>query len=573
MRRWVYLVVAITLLTLPGTPIMADSPAFANPAFQQQWQQGEALAPNFWGLAITGAVTEQYLYSGTNKTRTVQYFDKGRMELYGGVTNTPNVQVTNGLLATEMIKGQVQIADDQFQPMPPPAIPIAGDPNNPGPTYATLATTPAGQGMLANAPNLGGKRISAGLGPNGETGGSTLPANSGTLLTIYDTPTQHNVTQAFAAYRLKAGLATIGYAISEPFAANVKVAGTQRQVIIQAFERRVLTYTDANPDAFKVEMGNIGQHYAKWRYPNGGANIPATLQTVLPTTGVYPGKIVYETTSRQSAGEIFVMNPDGSGRMQVAAGTTPLFSPDGMRMAYFVAAAPTPDGGPLVQGIIRTANIDGSEPKDAGQNSANAYITFVRWSPDGRYLAINGTLNGPGSILLFDFMTGKSSGLTFTQGQVSLVYDWAPDGRNALWQASANYSDAKDLYYGDPTRGGDGAVRLTNGQNRYTPNGSAYPGAYYTAARFAPDGRSVAVAGSTLFFLATPGQQSTLAGKTIGGLGNITSLAWSPDGRALAVATSNGASDGTGMIAIIDVATGHVTPLGTGGLRLDWTRQ
>lgn len=35
---------------------------------------------------------------------------------------------------------------------------------------------------------------------------------------------------------------------------------------MQGFERRVLTYTPSNPTAFRVEFGNIGQHYLLWRY-------------------------------------------------------------------------------------------------------------------------------------------------------------------------------------------------------------------------------------------------------------------------------------------------------------------
>ena len=77
----------------------------------------------------------------------------------------------------------------------------------------------------------------------------------------YDDATKHNVPKAFADYRAKAGLATIGFAISEPFFATVKVAGAQKQVMVQVFERRVLTYTATNPAAFQVEMGNIGRHY------------------------------------------------------------------------------------------------------------------------------------------------------------------------------------------------------------------------------------------------------------------------------------------------------------------------
>jgi hypothetical protein len=33
---------------------------------------------------------------------------------------------------------------------------------------------------------------------------------------------------------------------------------------------RVLTYTPSNPVAFRVEMGNVGQHYFAWRYPHLG---------------------------------------------------------------------------------------------------------------------------------------------------------------------------------------------------------------------------------------------------------------------------------------------------------------
>jgi hypothetical protein len=35
---------------------------------------------------------------------------------------------------------------------------------------------------------------------------------------------------------------------------------------MQCFERRCLTYTPANPLAWRVEMGNVGLHYYAWRY-------------------------------------------------------------------------------------------------------------------------------------------------------------------------------------------------------------------------------------------------------------------------------------------------------------------
>jgi hypothetical protein len=46
--------------------------------------------------------------------------------------------VTNGLLVSELITGQVQIGTDSFIPLDAANIPIAGDPSNDFPTYASL---------------------------------------------------------------------------------------------------------------------------------------------------------------------------------------------------------------------------------------------------------------------------------------------------------------------------------------------------------------------------------------------------------------------------------------------------
>src|SRR5262249_955527 len=58
-----------------------------------------------------------------------------------------------------------------------------------------------------------------------------------------------------------------GLPVSEPYWTRAVVGGTEKWVLVQLFERRVLTYTPSNVDPFKVEMGNIGQHYYRWRYP------------------------------------------------------------------------------------------------------------------------------------------------------------------------------------------------------------------------------------------------------------------------------------------------------------------
>ena len=42
--------------------------------------------------------------------------------------------------------------------------------------------------------------------------------------------------------------------------------GVERDVLVQIYERRVLTYTPANPPEWQVEMGNVGRHYYLWRH-------------------------------------------------------------------------------------------------------------------------------------------------------------------------------------------------------------------------------------------------------------------------------------------------------------------
>ena len=64
----------------------------------------------------------------------------------------------------------------------------------------------------------------------------------------------------------------MGFPISPPFGTQLVVGGVARPVFVQAFERRVLTYTPGNPAGFAVEFGNIGQHYYQWRY---GQPVPA----------------------------------------------------------------------------------------------------------------------------------------------------------------------------------------------------------------------------------------------------------------------------------------------------------
>ncbi|MDQ6832686.1 MAG: hypothetical protein M3008_04750 [Chloroflexota bacterium] len=263
--------------------------AFASAAFAQQWQAGEAIAPNAWGPLATAhdGQLEPYVEASGSPPcppnrpgpcsqaeaqgrRLVQYFDKARME-----QSRSGGPVTNGLLAMELISGRMQRGDTTFDQRTPAAIAVAGDPDNPGPTYAQIRANTAS--LLDPAGAAIGDPTTRALSAEGTL--RTLPAGGSdaqAAIAAYDGNTQHNLPAAFAAYRNRVGLATIGLAISEPFWSNVRVAGIARDVLVQAFERRVLTYTPANPAPFQVEMGNIGQHYYRWRYPGSGALAVAT---------------------------------------------------------------------------------------------------------------------------------------------------------------------------------------------------------------------------------------------------------------------------------------------------------
>jgi hypothetical protein len=125
-------------------------------------------------------------------------------------------------------------------------------------------------------------------------------------IAYFEPVTGHNIPDVFWAYlqqqtkiiqdgKLVTGplfypwMQVTGYPISEPYWSYVKVAGTYTDVLIQAYERRVLTYVPHLQTGFKVQMGNIGQHYYDWRYLNtggGGGPGPAT-----PTAAALPAKL------------------------------------------------------------------------------------------------------------------------------------------------------------------------------------------------------------------------------------------------------------------------------------------
>ncbi len=83
-----------------------------------------------------------------------------------------------------------------------------------------------------------------------------------------------------------------------------------KRVLIQAFERRVLTYTPDNLAEYRVEMGNVGQQYYRWRYvANGGvAAAPAVPSTPAASSpAAFPIGQVFIDASRSTNGARYAM--------------------------------------------------------------------------------------------------------------------------------------------------------------------------------------------------------------------------------------------------------------------------
>jgi hypothetical protein len=270
--------VVLTLLPPASQATTIDPDGFADSAFRQLWERTDRAVASggagrswTWGGQPGDRRYERYDQAASGN-RLVQYFDKARMEVSdpSGDRRSPWF-VTCGLLVVELLTGRVQVGATTFVPRAPAAIPIAGDlvDNPDAPTYAMLAPLAAIDGG-GRAPARLGLRVSATFGPavSGDDPALALPE---TVIVRYDEVTGRNIPRVFQRFldqqrRVLDPLFAFGRPITEPHWARVRVAGRSVSVLFQAFERRLLTYNPSNPAPWQVEMGNVGQHYLRWRY-------------------------------------------------------------------------------------------------------------------------------------------------------------------------------------------------------------------------------------------------------------------------------------------------------------------
>ena len=264
-----------------GATYRTSAAVFADPAFTRTWARtdgpvssGAVARTWIWGPEPrTGALTEPYR-DAPGGTRLVQYFDKSRMELTNPQGNPADpFYVTNGLLATEMLTGNVQLGDAFFETHTPAVVNVAGDLDDPtGPTYASF-------NPLRTAPALAsGTPITATIARDGQITDDPTRVGKATAQQ-YVPETKHTVADVFWAFMTSSGIVdggateplfrspfyATGFPITEAYWSTVRVAGLERAVLIQVFERRALTFTPGNPPGFAVEAGNVGLQYRAWR--------------------------------------------------------------------------------------------------------------------------------------------------------------------------------------------------------------------------------------------------------------------------------------------------------------------
>ena len=295
-----------------------------HPAFQQLWDRTDSLVasgvvsrPWFWGPTPIVSLLERFAdpIHGAG-SRMVVYFDKGRMEINDPSAN-PNSPffVTSGLLVEELISGNMQVGSHEFVDGNPANIPIFGDRRDTrAPTYASFASVASTRLIPRRQPDRTGQLVAETIDKAGRIGYDATRTNMpGVQMVYYEPSTGHNVPEVFWRFLHATGtiltevgqIETVslsdpwfiysGLPISDAYWSKIRVGTEVKDIMVQAFERRILDYIPTNPPDFQVEMGNVGLHYYDWRYrgigmpDSGGAPFPRIPEpVVLPGVGGMP---------------------------------------------------------------------------------------------------------------------------------------------------------------------------------------------------------------------------------------------------------------------------------------------
>jgi len=427
---------------------------FAAPAFQSVWSASDQDVANgrvarsyTWGPAPWFDYKELYRQS-PNGLRQVQYFDKARMEMNNPAESSTR-GVTNGLLTVELVSGRLKVGnginDDENFPRQPANVPVAGDPANENPAAPTYASF-RGVATLDNGyrdADRSGQRIGTVLDKFGNrTENAELAKDAATTIVTYNTITGHNVPRVFRDFIQNGpvdGLFAFGYPITDPYWIRARVGGVEKDVFVQLYERRVVTYTPSNPAAYRVEMGNVGQHYFQWRYPHLG-------QPWLPSAGEYWNlPIAYASKAADPTHwEVYLLGGNGISGPQITAERAETV-PYSWRRSYIGGAKPRlMTDSKREQDARKLYSIDITDYRNVQAHSpsgvASAHYFNAAVSPDGTQI-IMAILHpdGTSALGIQSFDMAQSFPALITPFDQTCTYQsptWLPNGAGIVYAAS-----------------------------------------------------------------------------------------------------------------------------------------
>lgn len=242
--------------TVTASPAMSPTPTVTpTPQISPTPTPGADKPPGSWpidsrflrfyverdGLRILGnTISPPTFYAG----HFAQYFEKGRLEDHTGESPDPNWQFLYGLLVDEMQLARVPL-------------PVGGE-------QSTVNYTVINQ--LAQE----AVRVPA---PAGFTGGNVTNSD-GSVFVPYSQSLRpgpgHNISPIFWPYINRTDifpggwLHDIGLPMTEAVPAVVTKGNlANRQIMVQVFQRTILTYDPLNPPEFQVERANVGTDYRR----------------------------------------------------------------------------------------------------------------------------------------------------------------------------------------------------------------------------------------------------------------------------------------------------------------------
>lgn len=595
------LLAAVALSNLSAAsaaPFDGQRGSFANERFANVWSRTDAELVQggrswYWGPNPWFDYAEFYRNS-PNGLRTVQYFDKARMEINNPDDRSYQEGVTNGLLVKELVSGRLQRGDSPYDVdmLVAADVPVAGNPrddNQVAPGYQAFA----GVATLDNDyrdPQRLGERVNTALDRSGNLSTRDDLALPETEIVQYNSLTGHNIPRVFWDFmnlqgpilvdgRVTVGpvvdwLFAMGLPITDAYWTRARVGSEEQDVLVQLFERRVLTYTPSNPTGYKVEMGNVGQHYFQWRYPHLGQPWAAPDRE--------PPLVYASDIDTGSHWELYMANFNGGGhRITTNDAETVAFSwrrswdPGEMRLLvdsrrgngehrqiYAFDPPAFYDGDDAWNaGVRRLTYSDGTPIPPGGpfpgylpHGVANEYN--ASYSPDGTKIAFVSDRTGWPNLFLMPANGNDPVQLTSVEGCAVQVPTWSPDGRMLYWED--NCDGDFEIYRGNlvyqEDRGYFLRASLENVQ-KLTDNTTddRFP-------RVSPDGLSVTFTayrdGNAEIYLMNDDGSSQRRLTNNGG--EDEAATWSADGQTLAFASNR---DGDYEIYTIDLDGNNVRQL------------